>query len=197
MNREVTVLIDLDDTMTYLTRAWCQCLNQRHGTNVSENDILGWEISDYFPDLTETQVFEPIHEDTFWLNVEPMTDAPEYINKLMADGFNVYICTASLFDTIKAKLESVLGRYFPFISWNQVIITKNKQLVNGDILIDDGVHNLEGGTYKKILMSAPHNQNYDADAHGMKRVNTWREAYQAVHSYASEILREDKSNESN
>ena len=125
MNREVTVLIDLDDTMTYLTRAWCQCLNQRHGTNVSDNDILGWEISDYFPDLTETQVFEPIHEDTFWLNVEPMTDAPEYINKLMAEGFNVYICTASLFDTIKAKLESVLGRYFPFISWNQVIITKN------------------------------------------------------------------------
>lgn len=77
------------------------------------------------------------------------------------------------------------------------IVTKNKQLVNGDILIDDGVHNLEGGRYKKILMSAPHNKGYDAELHGMTRVKSWEEAYNAVHIYTSEILREDNINESN
>ena len=150
MNRKVIVLIDLDDTMTHLCRAWCRWLNAIHGTNVSENDITGWKISDYFPTLTEDQVFRPLHTDSFWREVEPMVDAPKYIKKLMDEGFEVHICTASSFDTIKSKFEHVLGRYFPFISWNQVIVTKNKQLVNGDILIDDGVHNLEGGRYKKF-----------------------------------------------
>lgn len=197
MNKKVTVLIDIDDTMTHLTRAWCRCLNKRYGTNVSEDDILGWKISNYFPELTEDQVFEPLHEDSFWWDVEPMVDAPKYIKQLMDEEFKVYICTASFFDTIKSKFERVLGRYFPFISWNQVIVTKNKQLVNGDILIDDGVHNLVGGAYKKILMSAPHNKDYDAESNGMIRVNTWEEAYIAVHKCASELLREDEKDESN
>lgn len=197
MKKKVIVLIDLDDTMTHLCRAWCRWLNAIHGTNVSENDITGWKISDYFPTLTEDQVFRPLHTDSFWREVEPMVDAPKYIKKLMDEGFEVYICTASLFDTIKSKFEHVLGRYFPFISWNQVIVTKNKQLVNGDILIDDGIHNLEGGRYKKVLMSAPHNRDYDAESHGMTRVKSWEEAYNAVHFYASEILREDNTNESN
>lgn len=197
MNRKVIVLIDIDDTMTCLTKAWCSYLNKKYGTNVSENDILGWKICDYFPELTEDQVYEPIHTDSFWAEVEPKMYAQKYVKQLIDEGFDVYICTASLFDTIKSKLEYVLGRYFPFISWNRVIVTKNKKLVNGDILIDDGVHNLEGGAYKKILMSAPHNKRYDAESNGMTRVSTWKEAYDAVHKYASELLREDEKNESN
>lgn len=193
MNKKVVVLIDLNDTMTHLVRAWCRYLNKMYGTSVSEDDILGWKISNYFPELTEDQVFEPLYKDSFWWDVEPMVDAPKYIKLLMDEGFDVYVCTASLFATIKSKFECVLGRYFPFISWNQVIVAKNKQLVNGDILIDDGVHNLEGGAYKKILMTAPHNRGYDAESNGMTRVQTWEEAYIAVHNYADKILREDES----
>ena len=191
MRNNLTVLIDLDDTMTHLCRAWCKWLNRRYGTNVTESDIGGWDVSNYFPSLNEAQVFEPLHTDSFWREVEPAEDAPLYVKRLIDDGFDVYICTASLFDTIKAKFEYVLGRYFPFISWDMVIVAKNKQLINGDILIDDGIHNLEGGAYEKILMSAPHNRNYDAESHGMTRVKSWREAYNAVHHYASRILRRD------
>jgi 5'-nucleotidase len=197
MNKKVIVLIDLDDTMTHLVRAWCQWLNHRHGTKVTEDNIIGWKIADYFPELTERQVFEPVHMDVFWKDVEPMEGAQKYIKLLIDEGFDIYVCTASSFDTIKSKFEYVLGRHFPFISWNRVIVTKNKQLVNGHILIDDGVHNLEGGAYKKILMSAPHNKSYDAESNGMTRVETWKEAYDAVHTYASKILREDSNYESN
>ena len=43
------------------------------------------------------------------------------------------------------------------------------------MLIDDGIHNLEGGAYKKILFTAAHNRDYDAEAHGMTRVHGWDE----------------------
>ena len=48
-------------------------------------------------------------------------------------------------------------------------------MIRGDVLIDDGIHNLEGGDYVKILMTAPHNRNYDAEANGMIRVHNWEE----------------------
>lgn len=185
MNKDIVVLVDLDDTMTNLVRAWCRWLNHRHGTNVSENDIRKWEIADYFPELTKDEVFEPVHMDKFWECVEPKEDAPKYIKMMIDEGFDVYVCTASSFDTIKSKFENILGKYFSFIPWSRVIVTENKKLVSGDILIDDGVHNLECGSYKKILMSAPHNEAYDAESNGMTRVKTWEEAYNAVHDYAS------------
>ena len=192
MNRKITILIDLDDTMTHLSRSWCKWLNDKYGTSVSNQDIQDWNMAKYFPELEPSQVFEPLHEDLFWKNIEPIDGAIEYIEKLIDEGFNVYICTASVFDTIKSKFECVISKYFPFISWDQVIVTSNKQLVNGDILIDDGVHNLEGGTYKKILMSAPHNESYDAESNGMTRVKTWEEAYYVIHKHVEEKIREDK-----
>lgn len=65
-------------------------------------------------------------------------------------------------------------------------ITSHKQLVKGDVLIDDGTHNLEGGNYFKILMTAQHNKKYDAEANGMLRVETWAEVYSAITLLAEE-----------
>ena len=91
------------------------------------------------------------------------------------EGHEVYIVTASAYETIKSKMENVLFRYFPFISWSNVIIASNKQMIHGDMLIDDAPHNLIDGKYVKILMTAPHNINYDAARNHMIRVNSWEE----------------------
>ena len=77
-------------------------------------------------------------------------------------------------------MEDLLFRWFPFITWDQVIIAKRKQLIRGDVLIDDGIHNLEGGEYIKILMTAPHNRSYDAEGNGMIRVNSWKEIEKVI-----------------
>ena len=53
-------------------------------------------------------------------------------------------------------------------------------MIRGDVLIDDGIHNLEGGAYKKIMFTAPHNRNYDAEAHGMIRVDNWEEIVRII-----------------
>ena len=74
------------------------------------------------------------------------------------------------------------------ISWWNVITICSKQLINADILVDDGVHNLLGGSYKKILMTASHNKAFDANANGMVRVNNWQEAYDKIIEYADQIL---------
>lgn len=112
--------------------------------------------------------------------------ASEVLQKLIADGHKVLIVTTSNYHTLASKMERVLFKYFPFLTWDDVIITSHKQLVNGDVLIDDGIHNLEGGNYFKILMTAQHNKKYDAEANGMLRVETWAEVYSTITFLAEE-----------
>ena len=182
-NSDITILIDVDDTIEDLCGAWCKQLNNKYGTNVQKEDVTDWDIHKFFPMLTREQVFEPIHRDDFWKAVEPKQDAIEYVKRLLDEGFQVYLCTSTDYRNVWAKYEYVIKPHFPYIEWSNVIIAYKKQMVKADFLIDDGIHNLEGGEYIKILMTAPHNKFYDATANGIYRVNNWKEIYKIIHKY--------------
>lgn len=184
---KLTVLIDMDDTIEHLGKAWVEYLNERHGTSVQHDDLVCWDVSLAFPGLTNDQVYSPLYEDAFWKTVQPVTGASEVIKKLMDDGHDVYIVTASTWQTLPSKMSNVLFKYFPYLSWNQVIVTHNKQLIMGDILIDDAPHNLENGWYAKVLMDAPHNRSFDEESIGAVRMNNWSDIYDYVTSYGEQM----------
>ena len=72
-----------------------------------------------------------------------------------------------------------------------MIITSRKQLLRADVLVDAGIHNLEGGDYRKILVDAPYNRDYDAEANGMIRVHNWDEIEAAIRQIAAEMKAEE------
>lgn len=179
-SKKLTILIDMDDTIEDLLECWVNELNRVYGTNVKYDEVFAWDMSKVFPTLTKTEIYAPLHNSNFWRKIQPLPGSVEYVKRLIDDGHNVYIVTTSHYTDIKNKIENVLAKHFPFISWKNVIITSRKQLINGDILIDDGVHNLEGGKYIKFLMDAPHNRSYDAEKNGMLRVYDWKEIYKII-----------------
>ena len=178
--KKLTILIDMDDTLEDLLGAWVSYLNTQYGTNVDKEDIRQWDISVAFPSLSKTQVYEPILLDDFWKTVQPKDGAVEVVQKLISDGHRIYVVTASAYETLRTKMEDVLFRYFSFLSWGDVIITSCKQMIKGDILIDDGVHNLLGGEYTGVLMDAPHNADFHNEDVGIVRVHSWDEIYKVV-----------------
>ena len=183
--RKLTILVDMDDTIEELLPAWVGYVNRSYGTNASTSDVTGWDVSAAFPTLTREQVYAPLYEDSFWDLVKPVYHAPEVLRRLIADGHCVLIVTTSNHQTLSAKMEHVLFRYFPFLTWDDVIVTAHKQLIKGDVLIDDGVHNLKGGDYAKLLMSSPHNMKYDATGNGMVRVDSWDDIYRIIQAIAN------------
>lgn len=175
--KSLIVLVDMDDTIEGLLQAWVDYLNEHHSTTVKRDNVTEWDVSAFFPSVPKKQVYEPLCDDDFWKTVKPFDNAAEYLQRLCDDGHKVLIVTTSDYRTIRSKMENVLFKYFPMFTWNDVIITAHKQLVCGDVFVDDGVHNLVGGSYKKLLMDAPHNRRFDAEANGMTRVMDWSEAY--------------------
>lgn len=181
-----TILIDIDDTIENLCEIWVDWLNKEYGTSVKYNDITEWDMSKFFSNLTREQIFEPLYNPKFWDCVQPKPGAVEYVKKLIDEGYNVYLCTTADYKNVRLKFENVIQKYFPYINWNQVIVASCKQMINADILVDDGLHNLENGNYIKILVSAPHNATYDAKGNGMYRVDNWEEIYELIHSLIGE-----------
>lgn len=171
----LTILVDMDDTIEHLLKAWVEYLNERHGTTVKHEDITDWDLTIAFPALTKEQVYAPLVEDELWKRVEPMEKAAEVLQRIMAKGHTVKIVTATAYQTVRSKMENVLFKHFPFFTWKDVIIAQNKQMIKGDILVDDAPHNLENGEYVRVLMNASHNRRYNARANGMYRVNNWDE----------------------
>ena len=173
--KKLVILVDMDDTIEHLTDAWIDWLNHRYGTEVSKNDITSWNFSKAFPTLTEEEAYSPLYIDDFWDTVEPMDGAYEALTQLREDGHEIFIVTSSAYQTIQAKMNKVLFKYFPFITWDHVIVASRKQMVHGDVLIDDAPHNLENFPGERILMNAPHNRNYPAEENDMWRVDNWQE----------------------
>jgi 5'(3')-deoxyribonucleotidase len=190
--KDITILIDVDDTIENLCESWCEFINRKYGTSVTYKDVTEWDISKFFPTLTKEQVFEPLHNEELWQYVKPKPGAVEYIKKLMDDGFTVYLCTSTDYRNVKVKFEQVIQKYFPYISWKQMIVTDKKQIIKADFLVDDGVHNLEKGDYVKILMSAPHNANYNAEENEMFRADNWETVYSLIKTISQHIYKKRK-----
>ena len=182
--RRLTILVDADDTIECLAEAWLSVLNERYGTSVTVEDLTDWHVPKFFPSLSDEEVYAPLREDATWDRVRPRRDAVLYLQKLVDDGHMLYIVTATHHDTYKVKMEKVILRYFPCIHRTGVIVAYDKRMIRGDVRVDDGVHNLEGCDGLKILIDAPHNRKYDAEANGMHRAVCWDEVYRIISEYA-------------
>ena len=167
------VLVDLDNVLINTGEAWVGVLNERHGTNMEYSDITDWEIAKFFPELTCDEVFAPLSDGSVWSRVSPVPGARDAIEKLIADGDDVYVVTSSSLNTIGKKWKDVLQKFFPMIRHSHVIVSERKQMIMGDVLIDDAPFNLEGGNYYGILVDAPHNINYDCDGISIVRAQNW------------------------
>jgi len=156
----MTILLDFDEVLNTMVSTWIAYLNNTHGTSVTFDDLKEWDMRKAFPNLTENEIYKPLHLQAFWEEVKIMPGAREGVHNLLSYGHDIYIVTSSYPNTIKWKAEW-LQRELPEISWSHVIVANNKSLIKGDILVDDGLHNLCEGSFTKVLFDKPWNRQID------------------------------------
>lgn len=182
MHNRLVICCDMDDTIEYLVKAWVKWLNYTHFLNVDYKNITDWEMKLSFPTLTEDEIFEPLRTPSFWDTVEPIPDAAKYMQMLIDEGYDFYICTNTSYNIANEKFNRCLFKHFPFLDRKKIIMTSNKQMIKCDILIDDALQNIQGD-YKGILMTAPHNKDFNVSSvDNVFRAYTWEDVYNIVHA---------------
>lgn len=178
---KMKVLLDFDEVINTMVHHWVDTLNCIYGTSVNVEDVNEWDMRKSFPTLTEDEIYNPLHLQAFWNGVEIMPGAKEGIKTLLSLGHEIYIVTSAHPDTIKWKAEW-LQRELPEIPWSHVVVASNKSLVTGDVLVDDGLHNLYSGDYIKVLFDKPWNRKVDQSkfTDTILRVYNWDEIVKII-----------------
>ena len=177
--KQLRILVDFDEVLDNLLEKWVAYLNKKYNKDANFRDLKIWDLTGIFPTLTSEEVNRPLYDNALWESLSPRPDSVVYLKKMIDDGHDVLIVTSSVYQTIPAKMDW-LFKHYPYLSWENVIISSRKQLLQADVMIDDGIHNLVGGNYLKLLYDCPNNRDYNAEENGMIRVYSLKNAYEII-----------------
>ena len=59
------ILIDMDDTMEQLLKAWLRAVNKKYNRNAVYDEVRAWDVSKAYPGLTRDQVYGVLSEPGF------------------------------------------------------------------------------------------------------------------------------------
>lgn len=184
MKKSLTILFDADDTSENLSEVWLALLNEKYGFHVSVEDIRDWDISLAYPGLSREQVYGALDWDELWRRLSPLPGSQRVLQRLFDEGHQLFMVSATGYRHCRPKMEAILSM-FPFLDWDHVILTSRKQLIRGDVLIDDGPHNLIDGSYARILFDRPYNRAFPDRASGCLRAHNWDEVYTMIEELAN------------
>jgi 5'-nucleotidase len=167
----MVVCIDQDEVLAKFLDKWVELYNNEYNDNLTRDDFKSWYVHSYVKEECGHKIYDYLNMESFYLELEPVENSIEVVKKLM-DKYEIYIVTAAMKypNSLRAKYMW-LDKYFPFIKKENIVMCGDKSIIRGDILIDDGVHNLEVFKGEKILFTAPHN----LDETRFKRANNWIE----------------------
>jgi 5'-nucleotidase len=154
---------------------------------VTKEDVKSWDMTDVLKG-GEGHYFirSCMRYPEFYRDLEPIPGAIEGVKELVDKGHDVVIATAmpsSAPIAFVGKMEW-LRRNMPFFPTQNLIAIKRKELLEGDVLFDDGLHNIEAWDQagkQAVVLDCPWNRK--PVYFGVQRVFSWKEFLHFVERY--------------
>lgn len=193
------IIVDMDEVLAEFVQKVLNRWNAINGTHFTKGDITEWRMEnvlgrDVTGRLADGLIDEWLGEDGFYLDLEPIPDSIKSLQYLMDHGHDIVIATSipevavHAFDDKRAWMR----RYFPKFSMKSFMASSRKGLIQGDILIDDGSHNITDwclqGKTGALVMDNPWNEHLKETVHGVPvtRVFDWYHIMNVIEEIAKE-----------
>lgn len=176
------VLIDVDEVICDTT--FLYYMNEFLNTNYKLDDFDTYYLDEIIPDNKKEAFYDFYISHDVYEKANLLEGAYEGL-KILNDKFDVYLYSSCImFNREKESGKLFADKYnfiinkLPFIKPENIVFTNTKNMMVGDIQIDDRMKNLLGPTTTKILFTAYHNKNISDEELKQKnihRVNNWKE----------------------
>ncbi|MBE6158548.1 MAG: hypothetical protein E7159_01830 [Firmicutes bacterium] len=183
------ILIDVDEVICNTT--FLYYMNEFLGTDYKLDDFKTYYIDDVIPDEKKEDFYNFYISHDIYEKAELIDGSLEGLEKLTHD-YDVYLYSSCImFNKEKESGKLFMDKYnfimnkLPFIKPENVIFTNTKNMIVGDIQIDDRLKNLMGPTDTKILFTAYHNKDITEEELKEKnviRANNWKELVDIIYS---------------
>lgn len=179
----MTIYIDMDETVYNLSELVIDIANKELGMNFdyTKNEDWWWQTTgvprEYFENLLQ-------REGIFYEGLA-IRNSLYIIDTLYHEGYDIKFLSTPQWNSKYCVCEKVqwLSKYFNWFDPNiHLILTGDKSIFDkeGDILIDDAIHNL---TWTKGLNIA-FKQNWNKNYQGLRM--DWEEIYDFIHNELKE-----------
>ncbi len=191
---KMRILCDLDGIVTDLLHKWLNAYNKDYPyfKQLTKYDVTEYIYNKISPIGRSMDHY--IEQPGFFIDLPSLPGAISTLARLHKDGHEIYIVTShSKYPGSAAEKIWWVNRNLPFIDSNHIVITKDKHVVRGDILIDDTPEKLL--SYKKawpdaylITIEYPFNKEVEniVDLYAKDYTNT-ENAWRSIYSYITTV----------
>ena len=180
-NAKLIVLIDMDGTIVEFDRRALELLSARHPSIPSiDFETRTFPLAkSYSDDRAKAALAALFTEPSFFTEMEPVKGAVDALHAMVAAGHDVRLCSSPLAKSPRCAMEKIewivrhLGQ-----SWvDRLVLTRDKTLVRGHILIDDAP-SAKGSaltpTWEHVYYDQPYNRPGAAGAEpSRRRLTAW------------------------
>jgi len=156
-NKRLKIGIDLDSVLNNLNEVWIDVYNKDYSDNLTNEDILTWDIASYTKPECGNKMFDYLLTPNFFRDLGMQPDAREVVEWL-SQWADLYIVTAYHWECCKDKVLWV-KKNLPNFDEKNVIFCNDKSVMDLDYLIDDRDLNIETFHGTGIIFDQPYNRN--------------------------------------
>lgn len=157
--KKLTIGIDLDSTLNNLLKDWLKLYNLKFNDNLCLSQITDWDLSKVVKPECGKAIYSFLTQEGLFENLEEIGGACDFV-RWLNEEFDCYIVTAYFPENCMEKV-SWIKNHLPAFPTEKIMFVNNKQLVNLDVLIDDGKHNFSDEHHKNwVVVKAPYNERW-------------------------------------
>lgn len=178
------VLIDMDNTIVNFDKRFDEQWQKKYPDLpfIPCSERKSFHIEKSFPKELENNVLDIFHEPGFFRQLEPIEHAVNALHDIDGAGFEIKLCTAPLTEAPNCMTEKYewvkehLGK-----RWlKKLIITDDKTMIKGKVLIDDKPNIV--GNYTPEWIQVYFDTSYNR-ACGGQRIISWKYAKDFLINY--------------
>ena len=170
------ILLDQDEVLCHWTKRILQYWNEDHPDRppMTTDDIQNWDHRTNMGPESELGLRAYMRYPFFYRDLEPIDGAVEGVRTLLDKGHEVRIVSSVPRSATMAYVGKIewIRLHMPYFDISHFYACPHKSELEGDLLLDDGLHNLEPWAKKgrtAVAMARPWNQGWSP------RVESWEQ----------------------